>query len=138
MNSRPEAVEVLEPATALDLLSQRNFGRLAFAVAGEPDIVPINFLVHDGKVYFRTSEGSKLLGITVNSRVALETDVVSGEHASSVIAHGNARELVTDAELEFAESLGLPSWVPTVKNHIVEITLDDVSARRFRFTAEQP
>ena len=126
-----DPVERLSEEDAWTFLQNQEFARLAFAIAGEPYIVPINIYSRDRLVYFRTAEGSKLLGITVNDRVALEADVIEGATATSVIVNGSARELDRDREYEFAESLPLRSWVPTLKYHYIEVTCEEISGRRF-------
>lgn len=138
MNMREDdVVQDMSDEEAWEFLASQEMGRLAFAVAGDPDIVPINFCATNDKVYFRTAEGSKLLGVTINKRVALETDRISGGTALSVIVHGSAREIDTIDEYEFAESLPLRTWVPTRKVHYIEITPEEISGRRFHLGEEK-
>lgn len=118
------------------LVDAMSFGRLAFAVAGSPDIVPINYVSHDGKLYFRSSSGSKLLGVTINQKVAFEIDEVAGGKARSVIMYGWARELTTSEELEWAETLPLRPWVPTLKYHFIEIAIEEATGREFTLGPE--
>lgn len=133
-----DIVQDMSEQEAWEFLESQELGRLAFAVAGYPDIVPINFCATRGKVYFRTAEGSKLLGLTINTRVALETDRVRGGNtALSVIVHGIAREIDTIDEYEFAESLPLRTWLPTRKVHYIEITPEEVTGRRFHLGEEK-
>lgn len=127
-----DPVEKLSEEESWAFLKTQEFARLAFAIAGDPYIVPINIYSQDGRIYFRTAEGSKLVGITVNDRVALEVDLIEGSTATSVIVNGSARELDRDREYEFADSLPLRSWVPTLKYHYIEITCEEISGRRFR------
>lgn len=131
-----DVVNNLSNEEAWDFLASEQFGRLAFAVAGEPDIVPINYVVADERVYFRTAEGSKLLGLTINTRIALEADRVADDVAMSVIVHGTARELQAIDELEWAESLPLRTWVPTRKVHFVEVIPEEITGRRFHLGDE--
>ena len=42
------------------LLEAQEVGRLGVSVAGEVDIFPLNFVVTDRTIVFRTAEGSKL------------------------------------------------------------------------------
>lgn len=136
MSAEDESVEVLDEQEALHLVASAGMGRLAFAVAGIPDIVPINHCVDGGKVYFRTAEGSKLLGVTINQQVAFEVDEIEGDVARSVIVRGPARELHTRAELEYAESLPLRPWVPSFKYHFVVIEPEEITGRLFHLGAE--
>ena len=54
-----------------EILDRERFGRLAVAVNGDPDIFPINFLVDDQKLLMRTSPGTKLTELVINSVVAV-------------------------------------------------------------------
>ena len=132
-----DPVEPLSEEESWAFLESQEFARLAFAIAGEPDIVPINIYARDRIVYFRTAEGSKLLGITVNANVALEADAIAGDQATSVIVHGTARELERDSEYDYADSLPLRSWVPTLKYHYVAITCEEITGRRFHLGEPQ-
>ncbi|MBP8918407.1 MAG: pyridoxamine 5'-phosphate oxidase family protein, partial [Micropruina sp.] len=64
----------LSRAEAWELLAGAPVGRLATVINRQPDIFPVNFIVEDSSVIFRTSEGSKLLQLTVNTRVAFQAD----------------------------------------------------------------
>ncbi|TFC51290.1 pyridoxamine 5'-phosphate oxidase family protein [Cryobacterium sp. TMT1-21] len=119
-----------------DLLISSSFGRLALSIAGEPDIYPVNFIAVDKTLLFRTAEGTKLLELTVNNRVAFETDGIGRDEAWSVVARGQARVLDTQAEIEAADQLPLRPLVPTLKYIYVEITPTTVSGRRFNLGPE--
>jgi uncharacterized protein len=119
------------------LLDATKHGRLVVAVAGEPDIFPVNYLSSGRKVYLRTAPGNKLAQLTINSRVLFETDGILSDEAWSVVLRGSARVLTTSAELEAVEALELKTWVPTLKDFYVEILPTSVSGRHFLF-GEQP
>jgi nitroimidazol reductase NimA-like FMN-containing flavoprotein (pyridoxamine 5'-phosphate oxidase superfamily) len=119
------------------LLEATKHGRLVVAVAGEPDIFPVNYLTSDRKVYLRTAPGNKLAQLTINSRVLFETDGVLSDEAWSVVLQGTARVLTNSSELAAVEELGLKSWVPTLKDFYVEIVPTAVSGRHFQL-GEQP
>jgi uncharacterized protein len=121
----------LDAAESWDLLAGSDLGRLAVSVGDYPEIFPINYLAHDGVVLFRTAQGSKLVNLTINRRVALETDGYTDDFAWSVIVHGTARSLRTGAEIEAASRLPLHSWIPTPENIYVEITPQKITGRRF-------
>jgi len=50
--------EALAPNECWDLLRTADVGRLAAAVANRPDIFPVNFVVDNASVVFRTAEGT--------------------------------------------------------------------------------
>ena len=131
MDTNDDGVTELPELDCWELLRQEEFGRLAYHLANEVHIVPINYVVHRGRLLFRTAEGSKLLGITMNQDVAFEIDHYDNERAMSVVVRGTARELEGE-EADQAEELPLRPWVPTAKFSIVEIKPVEVTGRVFR------
>ncbi|GAA4748662.1 pyridoxamine 5'-phosphate oxidase family protein [Gordonia alkaliphila] len=131
-----EEITVLDEAQCWNLLSESVMGRLALSVDGEPEIFPINAYAHDGKILFRTGEGTKLSEIAVNGRVAFETDGFTSKIGWSVVAKGRARILTSTHEIMDADQLPLKPWVPTLKMNYVEIDVEEISGRRFKFGAE--
>ncbi len=113
-----------------DFLRAQEFGRLAFHLAEEVHITPINYAVDHEKLFFRTAPGSKLLGIVMNDDIAFETDQYTETEAYSVIVRGTARRLEED-EAHRADNLRLRPWVGTPKYEVVEITPTVVSGRHF-------
>lgn len=125
-------VEVLDERECWELLELAPMGRIALAAAGELDIFPLNFAVHDGALWFRTAPGTKLVELTVNPDVALEIDGWDDGEAFSVVVKGVAERLEHASELDEAERLPLTPWVPTLKYRWVRIRPSTVTGRRFR------
>lgn len=119
-----------------NLLVHAQLGRLALSVRDEVDIFPVNFVVDDGALYFRTSPGSKLAELTANPRVALEADRYDDETAASVVVKGTAERLELQREIDHADTLALAPWIPTLKYRWVRITPTRLSGRRFRRAPE--
>jgi nitroimidazol reductase NimA-like FMN-containing flavoprotein (pyridoxamine 5'-phosphate oxidase superfamily) len=110
-----------------------DLGRLAVAVAGTPEIFPVNFVVDHGTIVFRTAAGTKLAAATVWPAVAFEVDghdAGSGE-AWSVVVKGIASELKGLHELLDADELPLYPEHASPKHRFVRIVPDAVSGRRF-------
>ena len=114
------------------MLREEEFGRLAFHLAEQVHITPINYAVDGKTLIFRSAEGSKLLGVVTNADVAFEVDEFTEHHARSVIVRGTARVLEEDEEHR-AENVPLrPSVVGSEdKYNVVEITPTEVSGRVF-------
>ncbi|TFB86441.1 pyridoxamine 5'-phosphate oxidase family protein [Cryobacterium algoricola] len=129
-------VHVLDEEECWDLLISSSFGRLALSIAGEPDIYPVNFVAADRRLVFRTAEGTKLLELTVNNKVAFETDGIGRDEAWSVVARGRARVLEHQTDIDAADQLPLRPLVPTLKYIYVEIVPETVSGRRFTLGPE--
>ena len=114
-----------------ELLSEHEFGRLAFHLLDTVHIVPINYAVHRRGVVFRTAEGTKLLGLSLNRDVALEVDQHTADQARSVVVHGRAREL-QGREARLAEAQLLRPWVEGEDLHVFRIDPTEVTGRAFR------
>lgn len=119
-----------------DFVADHTFGRLALTVLGQPEIFPVNYALAGRRIVFRTAEGTKLMGVLLDSHVAFEVDEVTGEGASSVVLKGTARKIETQAEAEELDLADLHSWVPTLKYNLVVIDVSEISGRRFRFGPE--
>ncbi|MBP2414508.1 nitroimidazol reductase NimA-like FMN-containing flavoprotein (pyridoxamine 5'-phosphate oxidase superfamily) [Arthrobacter stackebrandtii] len=117
-------------------LEHTRFGRLALSVANEPDIFPINYLAHDGKLLMRTNPGTKLAELTINSSVAFEIDGLAEDEAWSVVLKGTARVLESQREIDAAIELPLAPWLKTLKYTFVEITPTSVRGVRFKLGSE--
>lgn len=116
------------------MLHDEEFGRLAFHLADEVHIVPINYAVDaERRLVFRTAEGSKLLGLTMNADVAFEIDEFTETEARSVVVRGRARTL-EGHESDETEELPLRPWVDTAKYNVIVIEPDEVTGRHFELT----
>ncbi|MGB3829504.1 MAG: pyridoxamine 5'-phosphate oxidase family protein, partial [Ornithinimicrobium sp.] len=115
-----------------ELLATARYGRLAYHLLGEVHIVPVNYITEPAarRLIFRTTEGSKLLGVAMNEDVAFEIDDVVGEVAWSVVVRGRARVLEGRAA-RAVDDLPLVSWVDYEQHRAVAVEVSDVSGRRF-------
>lgn len=130
-------IKTLDKDTVWKLLDEHPFGRLAVEAAGLVDIFPVNYVVHQHKLYFRTAQGSKLSSLIVNDQVAFEIDEVSEDDVvRSVVVHGRARRLETRAEIDAAEELPLRPWAPTLKYNFVVIDVETATGREFTIADE--
>ena len=130
MTLHDNPVHELHPEECWEFMRAHEFGRLGFHLADEVHIVPINYALEDNRLYFLTTEGSKLLGITMNADVCFEADEISDEHATSIIIRGRARQLEGSAAW-IVDRLPLRPWVPTEKYIVLEVTADEITGRRF-------
>lgn len=117
-------------------LEHTRFGRLALSVGNQPDIFPINYLAHDGKLLMRTNPGTKLAELTINDSVAFEIDGLAENEAWSVVLKGTARVLESQTEIDAVSELPLAPWLQTLKYTFVEIVPSSVSGFRFQLGTE--
>lgn len=130
MSDHEEPMHELSPDESWGFLKERQFGRIAFHLLDEVHIVPVNYVVDGHRLLFRTSAGSKLLGLKMNADVAFEVDEIDDEIATSVVLRGHAHELSGD-RARAVEQLSLHSWVDAPKLRIVAIEVTEISGRRF-------
>lgn len=130
MNAK-DLMRELHELECWDRLASHEFGRLAYHLIDEVHIVPINYAVADRQLVFRTTEGSKLLGVVMHEDVAFEIDEIDEETAWSVVARGRAR-ILDGAELRWAEQVPLRPWVDEPKVAAVAIEVSEVSGREYQ------
>ena len=129
--AEPDRTAELTEQECWDFLRERSFGRLAYRMADEVNIVPINAAVDGSRLLFRTAEGSKLLGIHMSEKVAFEADEVGDAMAVSVVAKGPTLVLEAD-EGRRAETLLPRPWAPGWKGTFVAIEVSEITGRRFQ------
>jgi uncharacterized protein len=131
-----QPVTVLSEGESWDLLGSVTLGRIVTSVDGEPEIFPVNFVVQDRTVLFRTAEGTKLVSAAINNSVVFEADDHNVAAGWSVIVRGIARTLRTDDEIRAAERAQVLPWTATVKQHYVRVLPSRITGRRFEFGPE--
>ncbi|BBX03894.1 pyridoxamine 5'-phosphate oxidase [Mycolicibacterium moriokaense] len=136
MTTPTQPIAILPESECWKLMSSAALGRLVTAVDGQPEIFPVNFVVQNRTVLFRTAEGTKLISTAINHNVLFEVDDHNADEGWSVIVKGLARSLHTDDEIAEAERAQLLPWTATVKQHYVRIRPLSVTGRRFTFGSE--
>jgi uncharacterized protein len=129
----PGDLEPMDHDECWELLSGAPFVRLGFVTEQGPSILPVNHVLFEGDLYFRTATGSKLGTAASEGQVAVEADGVDEEQHRgwSVLGHGRA-SIVTDPDLtERLLSLDFTPWAaPDATVFWVRIRFDDLAGRR--------
>jgi nitroimidazol reductase NimA-like FMN-containing flavoprotein (pyridoxamine 5'-phosphate oxidase superfamily) len=129
-----DEVTILPVHECWDLVAGVTLGRLVTSVGGHPEIFPVNYVVQDRTILFRTAEGTKLVSTTINNHVVFEVDDHNVAQGWSVIVRGTARSLHTNEEIENAERAQVLPWAaPENKTHFVRVIPEVVTGRRFQF-----
>lgn len=126
-----DAIEEMTEDACWAALERAPLARIAVCAAGEVDVSPINVVVDDGSVLFRTAPGSKLLGLVAHPGVAVEVDGYDDTSAWSVVLKGEAERVELQSEIDVAEQLPLHPWIPTLKYRWVRVRATRVTGRRF-------
>ena len=114
------------------LLSQSPVGRIGVLVDSAPEIYPVNHLVDDATIVFRTDAGGKLRGLARSPLVSFEVDGADCEEETgwSVLVKGRAAEVRASAEVRGLGALPLRYWGVGEKPHWIRIVPTEVTGRR--------
>jgi nitroimidazol reductase NimA-like FMN-containing flavoprotein (pyridoxamine 5'-phosphate oxidase superfamily) len=114
------------------LLGGSHLGRIALVEGGRPLILPVNYVLDDGAVVFRTDQGSKLDAAVRGAPVAFEVDGVNSERRTgwSVLIRGRAEHVTDPTDLHRLRRLSLMPWAPGAKLNYVRVRPEEVTGRR--------
>lgn len=117
-----------------ELLVSRPVGRVAYADADGPVVLPVNHSVTDQVIRFRTSPLSELARHVDGQRVGFQVDGTDDSHESgwSVLVRGRAA--LADVDLHERGGGRPTSWVGGNRLLVVEIKPDQVTGRRLLAT----
>ena len=123
-------ISKLDAHESWELLSGVRLGRVASHKSAQPDIHPVSYVVHAGKIYFRTGDGSRLLTEVDGQAVAFEAAWQEVDNAWSVVALGNARAVSVESRAEL-DALPILDFSGSTDDVWVEITPTELRGRRF-------
>jgi len=126
------ALAVIPEEECWELLRSQDVGRIAVRLGDSLHIFPINYLVTDHSIVFRTDSGTMLAAVHTADPVAFEIDQIDAGLASgwSVVVEGRAEEILDTVEIGRLEATALRPWAPGRKAHFVRVTARSVSGRR--------
>lgn len=132
-------LEYIPADECLRLLAGRAIGRVGLVAHGRPVILPVNYVVDEGTIVFRTDEGLKFDAARRGEFVCFQVDEVDPVFHTgwSVLLSGVAREICDREEVERARTLPLRPWAPGAKSHFIRIFPRTITGRRIRFGTDQ-
>ncbi len=125
-------VRELSDAECWKILGDSGIGHLAFQT--QPvgvDITPINYLITDRQLFFRSAPGTKLKNLREFPRVAVQVELLQNGNWFSVVIKGEAIRLALDEEIERSGVLGLTPMQAGEKFNYVRISPDAITGRTF-------
>jgi uncharacterized protein len=130
-------VDRLTIAECRELLDSHHFGRLGFMdyVGVFPSIIPVNYLLNEGKIVIRTDAGSKLSAAIRGAPVAFEVDGRRRRNLPSRLDRRPPWPRRRSNRLRPARRIApntAAGLAPTPKPHYVQINASQVSGRRIR------
>ncbi|PJJ63781.1 pyridoxamine 5'-phosphate oxidase family protein [Compostimonas suwonensis] len=128
----PTGIRALDRAECWRLLESAEVARLAVVDEQGADIFPINYLVNDGSLFFRSAPGTKIVSLTEHPSVAVEIDGADERERWSVVVRGEAHRLDDDTLIGESGVQGLQTMTSSDKWNYFEIVPRTVTGIRFR------
>ena len=133
-------LETLDEAECMRLIASGGIGRLAYAGRYDLTVLPVNFMVQDGSILFRTASDSATeedlrTGIAnAEYRVAFEIDDFDDKthEGWSVLVQGPAHHVDSEAERAQAQRAGVEAWAGGHRDAYIRITPARITGRRIR------
>lgn len=129
-SDEPERLEELTKGECLRLMREQPVGRLALTREDDaPLVVPVNFVLAEDEILFRTNPGSKL-ELAHGAVVSFQVDFIEPVRKVgwSVLVIGHAYD-ATDWEIDRG---ALEAWAGGARDNWVRIVIGQVSGRRIR------
>ena len=133
-----EPLEELSESECWTLLRTVDVGRLATPTPrGGVDVFPVNHLVDQGSIVFRTAMGTKVSNAVDAAEVAFEADNAARTYDEqrddpwSVVVHGVAELITIETELFDSFELVVRPWHVSNKPYFIRLVPTAVSGRRF-------
>jgi uncharacterized protein len=122
----------LDPAECMELLAAKSVGRIAYATAAGARILPVNYILLDDSVIFRTVPAGEIFHHALNSNCAFEIDETDEffETGWSVVAVGRL-QLASQEDFARMRYGKLPEpWAGGSRWMFVRLPCEQVSGRR--------
>ena len=139
-----EPLEELSESDCWTLLRTVDVGRLAAPnPAGGIDIFPVNHLVDQGSIVFRTAAGTKVTNAVQASEIAFEADNAACSYDLqrddpwSVVVHGAAELITIQTDLFDSFELIVRPWHVSNKPYFIRLLPTSVSGRRFHMQRKE-
>ena len=138
-HSQPQSpLEPFGEAESLKLISAGGLGRIGYSGRYGPTILPVNFMVQDNVIYFRTARHSTMeedlrTGIAnADFKVAFQIDHFDemAHTGWSVLVQGDVHPMESAEELATASRVGVESWVAGDRDLFMRITPTKITGHR--------
>lgn len=123
-----------------ELLAAATLGRLGLVVDSRPEIFPVNYVLYERHIVFRSGPGRKLWGAMASRPSVLEIDGYDAAttEAWSVVAGGESVLMTDPVETAKIDALGLEPSQPGAKDHYIRLIPRSLTGRRFAVVRPDP
>ena len=121
----------LDPDACRRLLGDHGVGRIVFSAERGPVAMPVNYVVLDGDVVFRT-DPERALAQVVGQRASFEVDQVDDALRAgwSVLVSGRVEAIEDERERARVEARGLEPWAGGARDLRLRVRAEEVTGRR--------
>jgi hypothetical protein len=122
----------LSARESLELLETSKVGRVAWCGAAGPTVIPVNYVLHDGAVWIRSTPYSMLARETAGARMAFEVDGVDESTRSgwSVLVRGRGeRRPPADLPPDLPD---VQAWPEGSRPFVLSIDVHEVTGKRLQ------
>jgi len=125
-------VGLLDDPTCWRLLAAAPVGRLGLSANALPAVLPVNHVVRDDSILFKSESGTKLLAATHGDVACFEVDEFQVlEHRGWSVTATGRLSLVEASELATLGSLPLVPWALTGDLRLARLDVQLISGRVF-------
>lgn len=132
--SAPSSFRFLEltPEENLEFLRSKHIGRIVWCIDGAPQALPVNYVVHDDTILFRTSPYASIARAAQAETVAFEIDEIDEYVGTgwSVLVVGNPEAVEDPEDLPRAVTDRPFPWAPGTRNLYIRIHPRSLTGRR--------
>lgn len=131
-DDEPRELAALSGDECRRLLGHRGVGRVVFVDARGPVALPVNYVMDQGDIVFRTDSASSILATPATGRVSFEVDEIDPQHRRgwSVLATGTVEHVDDPADLRHVTMLGPTPWASGDRNRYLRLTVHAITGRR--------
>jgi nitroimidazol reductase NimA-like FMN-containing flavoprotein (pyridoxamine 5'-phosphate oxidase superfamily) len=111
-------------------LETKALARIAWSSGGGPQILPVNYVAHDGALWLRTTPHSSMAEQVDESPVALEVDDIDTDtHVGwSVVVRGRAEAIYRSEDVP-SEVTALRAWASGARAVWLRVSADQVTGK---------
>lgn len=129
---QPDQTRELTHVEIWEVLGESGIGHLALRAQPKGvDIMPINYLVTNRQLFFRSAPGAKLEDLVQHPYVAVQVERQWDGAWFSVVLKGKAERLAVDEDIERSGILSLQTTQPGDKFNYVRVIPDAITGRTF-------
>jgi nitroimidazol reductase NimA-like FMN-containing flavoprotein (pyridoxamine 5'-phosphate oxidase superfamily) len=133
----------VDEAECLRLIAAGGVGRIGYTGRFGPTILPVNFVLYEQTIVFRTGLHSPMgedlrTGIAdAEYKVAFEVDEITPatREGWSVLVQGSAHHVDSESELATVRQTGVQTWPGGEKDLFIRVVPDRITGRRIRRAA---